>query len=251
LLIQIHFKTFKNKIMIEKLIAKSRTTEVDAASIRIIGAYKKHDLSSDAHLTGIFTALETESARLTAAVKRAKTESVLEEKDEVRDNKMRAIHYLLMGLLHHPDATIKTSAEKVEDVFDNYGLSILSESYASESSLIVSLLGDLAKQNLQASIAALSGCAELIAELQTAQTDFEQTRIAFDEEKAKEGTLENATAIKKEVLLIINDKLVVYLRAMIQVDEATYGDFARTVAQIIADNNEMVKKRRKKPEPLT
>ncbi len=47
---------------------------------------------------------------------------------------------------------------------------------------------------------------------------------------------------------IINNKLVTYLRAMIMVDEPTYGDFARTIAQMIEDNNEVVKKRRKKPE---
>ena len=49
------------------------------------------------------------------------------------------------------------------------------------------------------------------------------------------------------MVIIINDKLVVYLRAMIQVDESTYGDFTRTIAEIIDDNNEVVKKRRKKP----
>ena len=236
--------------MIEKLIAKSRTTEVDAASIRIIGAYKNTGLSSDAHLVKIFSKLESKSAILTSAINRMKAESELEEKDEVRDDKVRAIHYLLMGLLHHPDPTIKAAAGEVENVFDNYGLSIVGENYATESSLIASLLGDLSKQKLQAAIAALSGCAELIAALQTAQTDFEQTRITYEEEKAKEGTQENATAIKKEILVIINDNLVVYMRAMIQVNEPTYGNFARTVAQIIADNNEMVKKRRKKPEPV-
>ena len=236
--------------MIEKLILTSRVTEIDAVSIRIIGAYKNTTLSSDAHLVKIFSALESESVLLTSAIRRLKDESVLEEKDEVRDDKVRAVHYLALGFMHHPDSAVKAAAEKVEKVFDNYGLSITGESYATESSLINSLLTDLAKPKLQDAIAALSGLAEIIVELQAAQTDFEETRIAYEEEKAKEGTLENATAIKKEVVTIINDRLVVYLRAMIQVDEPTYGNFTRTVAEIIADNNEVVKKRRKKPEPV-
>ncbi len=231
-------------------MTNSRTTEVDAVSLRTIGAYKNTSLSSDAHLASIFTGLETESARLTAAIKRSKAESELEVKDEVRDDKVRAIHYLLMGLLHHPDPAIQNAAEEVENVFDNYGLSILGESYATESSLATSLLGDFSKPKLQVAIAALSGCTEIVAALQAAQTDFEATRIVYEEEKAKEGTLENATIIKKEVANIINDNLVVYLRAMLQVDEPTYGDFARTIAMIIADNNEVVKKRRKKPEAV-
>ena len=59
----------------------------------------------------------------------------------------------------------------------------------------------------------------------------------------------NATALKKDVIEIINDKIVIYLRAMEIVVPDTYGNFARTIAQIIADNNEVVKKRRKKDEP--
>lgn len=232
--------------MIEKIILTSRTTEVDAVSLRMIGTYKKTSLSSDAHLASIFTDLETDLVRLTSAIKRLKAVSELEEKDEVRDDKVRAIHYLLMGLLHHPDPAVQNPAKEVEKVFDSYGLSILVESYATESALITSLLGDMAKPKLQTAIAALSGCAELIAALQLAQTGFETTRIAYEEEKAEEGTLENATLIKKEVANIINDNLVVYLRTMIQVNEATYGHFARTIAQIIADNNDVVKKRRKK-----
>jgi hypothetical protein len=42
----------------------------------------------------------------------------------------------------------------------------------------------------------------------------------------------------------------VYLRAMEVVDVETYGAFARTIATIIAENNEVVKKRRKKEEPV-
>ena len=168
----------------------------------------------------------------------------------MRDDKVRAFFFMVMGYIHHPDPAVKAAALKVEKVLDQYGLSITGESYAVESSLVNSLLVDLAKQKLQDAIGALSGLAEIIAELQAAQDNFEQTRIAYEEEKAKEGTLENVTAIKKEVLVIINDKLVVYLRAMIQVDEATYGNFTRTVAEIIDDNNEVVKKRRKKPEAV-
>jgi hypothetical protein len=42
-----------------------------------------------------------------------------------------------------------------------------------------------------------------------------------------------------------------YLKVMVQLDEATYGDFARTVATIIAENNEAVKRRNKKPAQET
>ena len=242
-----YLKTLEITYMLEKVIFKSRITEIDAVSIRMIIAYKKTTLSSDTHLVKNFAGLEAVSGRLTAAINRSKVESVLGAKDDVRDDKVRALFFMVMGYLHHPDPAVKAAAMKVEEAMGEYGLAITSESYAVESSLINSLLSDLAKPKLKDTIARLSGLAEIIAALQAAETDFEETRIAYEEEKAKEGTLENATTIKKEVVAIINDKLVVYLRATMQVDEPVYGNFARTVAQIIADNNEVVKKRRKKP----
>jgi hypothetical protein len=232
--------------MLEKLMTNSRVTEIDAVSMRMIGAYKNTTLSSDLHLVSMFSALAPKTVLLTAAIKRIKVDSMLESKDETRGDEVRSLNYLILGLLHHPDVEIKTAAQEVEKVFDNYGVAITGESYAVESSLIVSLLGDLAKPKLQAAIAKLSGCAEIIASLQAAQEDFEATRIAYETEKAEEGTHANATTIKKEVLDIINDQIVIYLRAMEQVDEPNYGAFTRTIAEIIADNNEVVKKRSKK-----
>jgi hypothetical protein len=78
-------------------------------------------------------------------------------------------------------------------------------------------------------VTALSSFADLIAQLQTAEDDFEQARIAYETEKAKEGMVNNATLVKKDVLKILNDKVVVYLRAMELVNPATYGVFASTV----------------------
>ncbi|WP_346863111.1 DUF6261 family protein [uncultured Draconibacterium sp.] len=237
--------------MIEKIIFNSRTTEINAVSMRMIGGYKNTTLSSDVHLSSMFTDLESESALLTSSINRSKAESELDEKDSLRDQQVRALFYLVKGYLHHPQADVKSAAETVEKVLDRYGLNITGESYSIESSLLVSMLDDLLKQKLQDAIALLPGCAEVKTALQTAQTDFETTRVAYEEEKAHEGTEQNATTIKKAVVGIINERIVVYMRAMELVEEPTYGDLARTIATIIAENNEVVKKRRKTPEEET
>ena len=234
--------------MIDKLMTASRITEVDAVSMHMLGAYQTTNLSSDPHLSAMFTELESLSAALTAAINRSKTESDLEEKDEARDTQIRALYYLVMGFLHHPDAAIQQAAQTVYKVFEKYGLRIIGESYASESSLIASLLVDLAKQKIQDAIALLPGCADVITALQTAQQAFEATRIAYEQEKAQENTQASATKLKPGLFALINEKIVVYMRAMEIVDMETYGTFARTIATIIAENNEAVKKRRRKEE---
>ena len=231
--------------MIDKLISTSRVTEVNDVATRASGAFSASGIT-DPYLTTEFTSLDAANLKLSEVIKRSKAESDLMEKDGVRDDKDRALYYLINGFLYHPVKKMKEAAQSLMDVFNKYGLAVIGESYATESSLLTSMLLDFAKPEYADAIATLSGCADLIAQLQAAQTDFEQARIAYETDKAKEGMVENASAVKKEVLAIFNDKIVIYLRAMEQVNPGIYGVFASTIAQIIADNNEQVKKRQQK-----
>ena len=152
--------------------------------------------------------------------------------------------------MHSPDLAIKSAAQEVYKMYEHFGLGIINQSYATESSLIKSLLLEFENTSLQPSIATLPGLSQLIAELTAAQSEFDAASNIYEEKKAAEGTKENASQIKKEILSIINEDLVVYLKAMIQVDEVKYGELTRTIAQIIGDNNVIVKKRQKKSEPI-
>lgn len=236
--------------MIEMITFNCRATEVDAATRRIIGAYKKQNLSNDAYLPAMIERLEEGVEKLSSSIYRSKAESELEEKDQVRDEKLRAVYYLVNGLSYHPSPDLAEAAEQVKKAFDRTGLSIVKESYAVESSLIQSLLSKWSHPVTKKAIDSLSGCAENIARLETAQTDFESSRIAYEEEKARENGYKNATRIKKELLDIINKKLVVYLSAMVLTDNTTYGNFSGTIQEIITSANEAVKKRMKKPEEV-
>ena len=57
-----------------------------------------------------------------------------------------------------------------------------------------------------------------------------------------------ATDVKKEVVSTINEKIVLYLNAMQQVNHKVYGELAQTIEQIINDNNEAVKTRSRKED---
>jgi hypothetical protein len=231
------------------LTPNARATEVNAVSGGIIAEYNKGNWNSDAYLSSIFTRLKTKTANLTEAINRIKTESNLEAKDEQRDNNVRAVYFLASGFAYHPDAIISGAAKKVYAVLEHYGLDIVNQSYATESSLINSLLLEFSNSEIQNAIAILPGLSQVIDGLRSSQNAFELAQLQFQEGKSKEGTEENATEIKKEVLSIINDKLVVHLKAMVQVDMEKYEEFAGTVTQIIDDMNVTVKKRKKTSEP--
>jgi hypothetical protein len=234
--------------MIQKISHQSRTTEVDDAATLINGAYENAGLGANSFLASVFATLVTLLGQLRDAINRMKAESILDEKDGVRDNILRSLYYMILGYFHNPDATIQSAAAELMTIFDNYGLSITEESYSTESSLVNSLLADFSAPGPLAAIPLLPGCAVQIAALQAAQDDFEATRIVYDQQRGGESTEANATTLKKDVVKVINEQLVIHLRSKILEDEATYGDFVRTVGQIIADNNEVVKRRRNKAE---
>ena len=150
--------------MIPKLISQSRTTEVNTTSDNIQMAYKKGSFETDTYMINIFGELQTDSSHLTTAINRSKAESNLDKKDLARDEKVKALNYLLVGFSHHPDAALKLSSENLFAIFSKYGLKMTQTSYATESSLIDSMLEDFAAPELQADIAALSGCAETISD---------------------------------------------------------------------------------------
>ncbi|MGD8778116.1 MAG: DUF6261 family protein [Ignavibacteria bacterium] len=234
---------------LNKLIMKSRVTEVFSAANRMILEFGSEDWSEETNLRSIFDDLKPVNEKLERAINRKKAVSDLEEKDKIRDGKLRAIYYSLSGYLHNPVKEFKTAAEEINEVFDRYGVKITDDSYSTESGLINSLLTDLSAGDLQPSIAALQGLSQAISELQTAQSEFENARLAYEKDAAVYASKETASKLKKEAVSIINEKLVVYLRAMVIIDTTRYGRISSTIGKIIDDNNEEVKKRRKKTEP--
>jgi hypothetical protein len=235
--------------MIPLLISNSRNTEVDGTCTQIIQSYDATTLNTDVNLEKIMTPLKAQSVLFASAIMRMKEKSDQKTNDEIRDEKITALYFLLMSFSHHPDQQIRNAAHGLLVIFDHYGLAIKDESFTRESSLVHSMLDDYAKPKALANIALVPQCAEYIAALQVAEDNFEAIRLSYEAALAEEGTLENASQMKKEMVEAVNSQLVPYLNVMAQLDEATYGAFARVVAELIGSNNEVVKKRRTKEEP--
>lgn len=234
--------------MIENLLLKSRTTEV-ADTANLIGQeYDSGNVKDDTYLDATVGDMASAYEELLTAVNRDKDESQVAGLDEVCDDKIQAFHYLLQGALHHPAVEVRTGAQRLQNIFDNYGVKMVRENYASESAMIKSMLKDYSAPEIAPALASVSGSGELLLELNAAYTAFEQARMAYESSKADLGQYDNATKLKKPVVDIINKRLVPYLNAMLLADPDKYGQLVRRTAQIIADNNRRVNNRRKKPE---
>lgn len=236
-------------MMIKKLHNNSRTTEVDGSANQIVSGYNKTILNTDENLVKIFAFIIAQVALLSTSIKRLKAKSEQHAYDDIRNEKITALYYLLLSFSHHPDASIKNAALSLFEIFEQYGLEIKSASFTTKSSFLNSMLADYSKQKQQTAIASIPQCDKYIAALQTAQNNFETNRLSFEEAQGKERIMENASKLKKVVIDTINSLLVPYLNVMALLDEATYGAYARTIAEIINNNNEQVKKRAKKDKP--
>ena len=231
----------------EKLKTTSRTTEVDAISKAIIANHDNSVIEDDNHLNEIINEMRPLSVKLNEAVMRHKADSELDEKDQKLDGDFRNLYYLILGFTHHPDATINAAAQTVMKILNNYGLETINKSYLTETSLISSMLTELKNTEIAESITLLSGATESIDTLGASLDDFNQSFLLNKDIKSKENQMDNATEYKKEMVKLINGKLIIYLNAMVLVNNQVYGEYANKTAQIIEDLNTIIKRRTKKP----
>lgn len=224
-----------------------RITEAGDIANRLAVLYKEaNDLQSDAFLKVNFTELEAQSDAITEAVKRDKAVSKLKEADDNRDNAIRVLDKLLKAYEVFPIESTRVHGVKIFSVFKKYGVKMIEENYSSKSNLMHSLLKDLSASENQASISELLGVSEAIEAISTTQEEFAKVRSKYENDFTENNKKIAASSVRKQILELINKKLIPYLIAMTLSDGAKYTAFVDKFAKIINDMNEVVKSRTKK-----
>ena len=226
---------------------QSRITEVGDVANRLAVLYKgTATLQDDAFLKNLLSEIQTQGDAITEAIKKDNAVSKLEDADAERDEAIRVLDKMLKAYEVFPVENTKAHGQKIATIFKKYGVKITEENYSSESNLIDSLLKDLSASEVQASVTALSGVSEAIAQIRTTQEEFARLRLQYEEAFTENLSKVSASSLRKPLLGLINKKLIPYLVAMTLVDGAKYTAFADKVAKIIDDMNEVVKARGKK-----
>lgn len=228
----------------KKIRADIRVANADTVSDALVRMYKDAvakdgALAKDAALAAIMGEVEQLSADITTAIKKTKVSTSLEDADGRRDGIVSSLFTLLAGYSVIPIADKKAAAEKLLAVTGKYK-GIANEAYARESSLIESMLEDLAADALKDAIAVLDGVDDLIESLRAAQDDFNAANDSVTAALAAKG--ESAYALKKPLLAAINDRLVPYITALGEVG-AAYAEFgAKADVEIAKANASAAKK---------
>ena len=230
-----------------KLNTSVKVTELGDTALRLVKAFKAVvAVQNDAFLTKTFAEIEKQATVMTSAVKSDQVLSKLEEADAQRDQAIRVLDKLLKGYENIPLENLKTHAKKLAEIFKKYGVKITGENYASQSTLINSLLGDFSATELKPSIEALAGVKEALAEIQTKQNAFATLRSDYEKAQVSQKEKSSATSLRKPLLELINKKAVPYLVAMSIAQPELFKNLTAEASEIITSTNEAIKARSKK-----
>lgn len=231
-----------------KVINNARVTELDGLSDTFVRLYKANAAAAkDAFVAATMAEIERLSADITTAILQDKAVSTLEAADTERDKAITALGKVLAGYAALPIAAKQTAAEPLLAVYEKYSKAgITKASYLSESSMVESMLEDLAAETLAAHIAALEGVSEAISAIRSAQDAFTSANDSYIAASESKGA--SASSFKKPLLAAINEKLVPYLNAMQIAKNENCAAFAAGVEIEIARVNDAVAKRSKKGE---
>lgn len=230
-----------------KLNTSVKVTELGDTALRLVKAFKAVvAVQNDAFLTKTFAEIEKQVTVMTSAVKSDQALSKLEEADAQRDQAIRVLDKLLKGYENIPLENLKTHAKKLAEIFKKYGVKITGENYASQSTLINSLLGDFSATELKPSIEALAGVKEALAEIQTKQNAFAVIRSDYEKAQVSQKEKSSATSLRKPLLELINKKVVPYLVAMSIAQPELFKNLTAEASEIITSTNEAIKARSKK-----
>lgn len=231
----------------KKVITVARVTELGDTALRLVKAFKAvAAVQDDAFLTKTFAEIEKQAIAMTSALKSDQALSKLEEADAQRDQAIRVLDKLLKGYENIPLENLKTHAKKLAEIFKKYGVKITGENYASQSTLINSLLGDFSATELKSSIEALAGVKEALAEIQTKQDAFTALRSDYEKAQVSQKEKSSATSLRKPLLELINKKAVPYLVAMSVAQPELFKNLTAEASEIITSTNEAIKARSKK-----
>lgn len=230
----------------KKIKSNIRVAELDSFSDGVIRLYKADkNVAKDAYLKNVMAEIEDLSDRITSAIKSDRIISTLKSMDDSRNEIIRSLGLLLNGYSVLHDENKKNAAVSLLSIHNKYK-GIVQDNYSAKSSLIESMLGDFNNPSLQETILLLDEVALFISDLRAAQDKFNQSSDEYTKAIVLKG--ESASAVRKLLIAIINDKFIPYLNAMSLSNEAVFGDFISNLETMIEKTNQSVTRRSKSDE---
>ena len=224
-----------------KIISRIQVAELDGFSESVLAAFESDGKAQkDAFVLSKMQELKKADEALNSAIAKNKVKSTLCALDRVRDEKFLVAKKMCDVYALFPIAKKRELNEPLKVIFDKYAKAGLRKaSYKAESALIESMRKDL--EVYGENIEGLEGMKEALDELFLAEDAFLCANKSYVDALSVKS--QSASSLKKPLLRIINDELVVYLSAMIVSKNENCTDFAKFVEAEIERTNAVIEKR--------
>ncbi|MFV0505144.1 MAG: DUF6261 family protein [Bacteroidales bacterium] len=236
---------FKYNVMttISILNASARVNEVGGTAENLLKAYHDAPIADDASLHATIALLEEKNAQLITAIEKNKAHSLLESFDQNRDGAFRACYQYLEACTLLPAGEAQVAAERIFAIFEKYGLSMIRMSYIEQTAQMKSIIEELEVAEIKAQVAAIAQLDVMVENLKQTQSDFQQAHSKYTSQLSVSKGEQSASELKPVVMEVINDQLVMYMRAMTKISPNTHEEFARKIAVEINRANQNIKTR--------
>ncbi len=231
---------------ISTLLTTARISEVGGTGENLLKAYADTGITEDANLQTIINLLTEKNALLITAIEKNKAYSQLEEFDQARDAAFKALYQYLEACTLLPEGITQTAALGIFPTLKKYGIGMTRLPYTEQTAQMKSLIEELAKDAITEQSSKIVHLDGMIETLKQTQTDFQQAHSDYTSQISLSKGEQSATELKSEVLQIINEKLVMYMRAMATTFPDTHAQFAQELAVEINKTNQNIKSRSNK-----
>ena len=227
----------------QKILSEIRIAEMADLGANIMDTINTAGIA-DENLKTINKQIGIQQVILIEAIKQDKAKSDLETFDDNRDGIYSSALHLTEGYKHHPDPQISETATEVMAIMDKYGYELTKANYSAQSALTESFLKDVQQPATVIKIEILPGLKNLIQKLNNEQKKFKGAEKVWEQNQKENQNAISASAVKKELLRIINNTLINYLRGMQGVQPEIYNDLTESLALKIEKANGIIKQRR-------
>lgn len=241
----------------KQIHSSSNNSEVASAASGVVELNKTNTIIEDTFFTLTFDKLQAKLDELIEKINTGWYSLALEEKNDLRNQDIRAIFYEVDAKCYRRPGSEKESALKIKTVLDRYGLKITRDSYSKESTNIKAMLSDLKAEELSDDLTTITDLSSLISNLENSQSSFDQTAYQQIQNKVERDNSKPASEIAQELKHIINNEFCPYIGAMAQANPIKFKDYADLLSKIIENNNNQVRnrlatlKRKKEEEAAT
>ncbi|WP_321515725.1 hypothetical protein [Marinifilum fragile] len=233
--------------MDSKLLRSCTGGEAHDASSNTRSVLSKIDFSADTNLTAIVTKLESSENNLlnsTGVETKSEFTAEISALDGVFDDRVICFKMFVEANMHWADPLLVNKANKVWAQVDANDRYLYKLGYEDQMTHALSLFTELDQEEYQSMMTDLFGVKESYTLCKTAYTNLQSMYRKGQEVKALKKQTVPSSVFKKEVVEIINEKLLPYMGILADNQPETYADAYAKINHYIDLINQKIRTRR-------